>query len=81
MTGHVRPHGGGPASACIVEDLSRGGAGLSATGPAPFPERFDLALADADVCLAVRLVWQRGRRAGVAFLERRPGPPVLPECG
>lgn len=58
---------------CVVTDITATGARLRFGGGVSLPPRFDLALAKTGELLDVRLVWQRGRDAGVQF------GPTIPE--
>ncbi len=54
-----------PATACTVVDISAGGACLDVPGAAPIPRSFTLNHGGVKKCCY--LVWQKGRRIGVAF--------------
>lgn len=54
-----------PASPCTVIDISAGGACLDVPGSAAIPRRFTLN--HAGTKKSCYLVWQKGRRIGVAF--------------
>jgi hypothetical protein len=54
-----------PATACTVVDISAGGACLDVPGSAPIPRRFTLN--HGGTRKSCYLVWQKGRRIGVAF--------------
>ena len=54
-----------PATACTVIDISAGGACLDVYGTAPIPRSFTLN--HGGVKKSCYLVWQKGRRIGVAF--------------
>ena len=54
-----------PTTACNVVDISAGGACIEVHGSEPIPTRFVLNYSGVRKnCL---LVWQKGRRVGVAF--------------
>jgi PilZ domain len=50
---------------CVVRDLSAGGACLEISGTAELPATFELVFAGKR--LRCQIVWQGGRRVGVAF--------------
>jgi hypothetical protein len=50
---------------CVVRDLSEGGACLEVSGTAGLPASFELVFAGQR--LRCQVVWQSGRRTGVAF--------------
>jgi hypothetical protein len=54
-----------PALDCTVIDISAGGVCLDVCGLAPIPKRFTVLHGGAKK--HGRLVWQKGRRIGVAF--------------
>jgi hypothetical protein len=54
-----------PASSCTVVDISAGGACLDVSGSAPIPRHFTLN--HGGTKKSCYLVWQKGRRIGVAF--------------
>jgi len=54
-----------PATNCDVVDISAGGACLDVHGAQPIPKRF--VLSHGGVRKSCRIVWQKGRRIGVAF--------------
>lgn len=54
---------------CIVHDISAGGAGVELQSDEPLPHVLTLYLPSMRVSAKVRMVWQRGRRAGFQFLE------------
>lgn len=54
-----------PATSCTVVDISAGGACLDVYGSAPIPRRFTLN--HGGTKKSCFLVWQKGRRIGVAF--------------
>lgn len=51
--------------ACNIVDISAGGACIEVHGSAPIPKRFTLS--HGSVKKSCYLVWQKGRRIGVAF--------------
>ena len=55
-----------PTIDCYIIDLSAGGACLEVSNPGALPKRF--VLFHAGTKKSCRLVWQTGRRFGVAFL-------------
>lgn len=54
-----------PVSPCTVVDISAGGACLDVSGSAPIPRHFTLN--HGGTKKSCYLVWQKGRRIGVAF--------------
>lgn len=73
----IRPRGGGadagtifvdlksPATPCVVFDLSAGGASIEVHGKDAIPKKF--ILNHGGVKKTCRVMWQKGRRVGVAF--------------
>jgi len=54
-----------PAVACNIVDVSAGGACIEVHGTAPIPHQF--VLNNGGVKKTCYLIWQKGRRIGVAF--------------
>ena len=52
---------------CTLRDLSDKGARLVFDGPTSLPKEFRLTVVAASTIRPVRLLWQRGLSAGVAF--------------
>ena len=57
---------------CVIRDMGAGGARLVFGGPLDLPGIFDLVFIDSEETVPVRLVWQRGFAAGVAFSRKKP---------
>jgi len=68
----------GTSDACVVRNLSEGGAQLVLSGSTLMPDAFDLALRDSGEARRVRVVWRDGRRLGVAY--ERAARPIGPEA-
>jgi hypothetical protein len=60
--------------ACIVRDLTSGGACLELTPPAQVPRRFGLAMDPSSEVRQCDLVWQHENRVGVEFIEAQRDP-------
>ena len=55
--------------ACIVRNISVGGAAIDIDEPVALPQSFMLAIAHDNVVRHCRAVWQSDKRIGVAFLH------------
>jgi PilZ domain len=62
--------------ACIVRDLTLGGACLELTPPAQVPRRFGLVMDPSPQVRQCELVWQHENRVGVEFIETQRGVPL-----
>ena len=52
---------------CTIRDISKGGARLVFGDAFSLPEEFRLLLVSTNTIVPAKLLWQRGKQAGVAF--------------
>lgn len=52
---------------CTIRDISKGGARLAFGDAFPLPNEFRLLLVQTNTIVPVKLLWQRGKTAGVGF--------------
>jgi hypothetical protein len=64
-TGTIFVDAKSPAAVCNIVDVSAGGACIEVYGTAPIPQHFVLNY--GGVKKTCYLIWQKGRRVGVAF--------------
>ncbi len=62
----------GSEASCIVTDISAGGARIKLEGACALPEMIKLKLAPTGETRRARVVWQRGKAAGLSFVIERP---------
>ena len=68
MQAAIELHNGAPIRACVVLDISQGGACL-AVDPLPLPEKFTLLLSPSgNVRRSCLLRWRNDEQAGVQFV-------------
>jgi len=55
--------------ACVVRNISSGGAAIDLDHPVALPQAFTLAIAQDNVVRQCRAVWRSDKRIGLAFMQ------------
>lgn len=55
---------------CVIRNMSEEGALIRIAQEVPLPARFELLLVESDMICPVEVRWQRGRDAGLHFLDK-----------
>ena len=63
---------------CVVRNLSKAGALIQATSTYSIPKEFDLLVELEELDVRCEVVWRRGTKVGVRFLEKATSAPAAP---